>query len=221
VLNISPFVRVVDSDPMRVVASHEDITALKLAEEALRKREQDRDRLRHSLELAREVQQRLLPQENPIVAGLDIAGRSIYRDETGVDPHAHYEENDRGHFSAGSIIVFGTDGIWESRNSSGEMLGKSVINDIIRQNASRSAAEIMEAVITKIRKFQASKDKQQAISKFKAPMVQTSFRLSQDDSFGLSSGRMKHIRDSRIDLILTSATLSVRLRNAKPNNGRF
>jgi serine phosphatase RsbU (regulator of sigma subunit) len=269
-------IRVSEGKPIRVVVSHEDITALKLAEEALRKREHERDRLRHSLELAREVQQKLLPRENPVIAGLDVAGRSIYCDETGgdyfdfiplnqdgkqtlavvvgdvsghgissalimatvraslrqrlslpgsisriigdvnyqlaadvedsgqfvtlffiavdpvrrglqwvraghepaifydpaaaqieelagdgivlgVDPHARFTVNEKGNFSPGSIIVLGTDGIWESRNLSGEMLGKEVINEIVRENASSCAAEILEAVITKIRKFQKGK----------------------------------------------------------------
>ena len=268
--------RVSEAKPIRVVVSHEDITALKLAEEALRKREHERDRLRHSLELAREVQQKLLPRENPLIAGLDVAGRSIYCDETGgdyydfiplnqdgnktlavvvgdvsghgissalimatvraslrqrlslpgsisqiigdvnhqlaadvedsgqfvtlffitvdpvrrglkwvraghdpaffydpaaaqieelagdgivlgVDPYARFAVNEKGNFSPGSIIVLGTDGIWESRNSSGEMLGKDVINEIVCENASRSAAGILEAVIAKIRKFQKGK----------------------------------------------------------------
>jgi len=266
-------IRVAEIEPIRVVVSHEDITALKLAEEAVRKREHERDRLRHSLELAREVQQQLLPRDNPVVAGLDVAGRSIYCDETGgdyydfiplkqdetknlavvvgdvsghgissalimatvraslrqrlslpgstsriisdvnhqladdvqdsgqfvtlfflvvdpvgrvlkwvraghdpaiyydpaiaqieelagdgmalgVDPDAQYAVNEKGNFNRGSITVLGTDGIWESRNSSGEMLGKEVISEIIRENASRSASEILEAVITRIRKFQ-------------------------------------------------------------------
>jgi serine phosphatase RsbU (regulator of sigma subunit) len=266
-------IRVAEIEPVRVVVSHEDITALKLAEEAVRKREHERDRLRHSLELAREVQQQLLPRENPVVAGLDVAGRSIYCDETGgdyydfiplnldgreklavvvgdvsghgissalimamvraslrqrlslpgsisqiigdvnsqlagdvedsgqfvtlfflaidpigrvlkwvraghdpaifydpaaaqieeltgdgmalgVDPHTQYAVNEKGNFNRGSIIVLGTDGIWESRNSSDEMMGKEVISEIIRENAACSAAEILEAVITKIRKFQ-------------------------------------------------------------------
>jgi sigma-B regulation protein RsbU (phosphoserine phosphatase) len=72
----------------------------------------------------------------------------------GVDPYARFAVNEKGNFSPGSIIVLGTDGIWESRNSSGEMLGKDVINEIVRENASRCAAEILEVVITKIRKFQ-------------------------------------------------------------------
>ena len=74
----------------------------------------------------------------------------------GVDPDAQYEENKKGNFDTGSIIVLGTDGIWESRNSNCEMLGKSVINNIIRENATRSAAEILETVIAKIREFQGS-----------------------------------------------------------------
>jgi sigma-B regulation protein RsbU (phosphoserine phosphatase) len=46
---------------------------------------QDRLRLRNSLSLAMEVQQHLLPHEPPRVPGLEIAGRSIYCDETGGD----------------------------------------------------------------------------------------------------------------------------------------
>jgi serine phosphatase RsbU (regulator of sigma subunit) len=44
-----------------------------------------RDQMRRSLEVAKEVQQNLLPKKNPQVEGLDIAGRSIYCDETGGD----------------------------------------------------------------------------------------------------------------------------------------
>jgi sigma-B regulation protein RsbU (phosphoserine phosphatase) len=45
----------------------------------------DRLRLRHSLQIAMEVQQRLLPPAPPRVPGLDIAGHSTYCDETGGD----------------------------------------------------------------------------------------------------------------------------------------
>jgi sigma-B regulation protein RsbU (phosphoserine phosphatase) len=45
----------------------------------------DRLRLRHSLNVAMEVQQRLLPSRPPKVAGLDVAGHSTYCDETGGD----------------------------------------------------------------------------------------------------------------------------------------
>lgn len=45
----------------------------------------DRLRLRQSLNIAMQVQQRLLPQSCPQVQGLDIAGHSTYCDETGGD----------------------------------------------------------------------------------------------------------------------------------------
>ncbi|MBT8362257.1 MAG: SpoIIE family protein phosphatase [Deltaproteobacteria bacterium] len=44
-----------------------------------------RDQMRQSLELAMEVQQNLLPKDVPNFEGLDIAGKSIYCDETGGD----------------------------------------------------------------------------------------------------------------------------------------
>jgi len=45
----------------------------------------ERQQMRHSLDLAREVQQSLLPQEAPKVIGLDLAGTSIYCEGTGGD----------------------------------------------------------------------------------------------------------------------------------------
>jgi hypothetical protein len=45
----------------------------------------DRLRLRHSLDLAMQVQKRLLPERPPSFHGLDIAGHSTYCDETGGD----------------------------------------------------------------------------------------------------------------------------------------
>ncbi len=45
----------------------------------------DRLRLRHTLQVAMDVQQRLLPREAPKVRGFDIAGHSTYCDETGGD----------------------------------------------------------------------------------------------------------------------------------------
>jgi sigma-B regulation protein RsbU (phosphoserine phosphatase) len=46
---------------------------------------QERERLQQSLELAKEVQQNLLPNKDPEIEGLDIAGTSIYCEETGGD----------------------------------------------------------------------------------------------------------------------------------------
>jgi sigma-B regulation protein RsbU (phosphoserine phosphatase) len=51
----------------------------------------DRYRLRQSLDLAKEVQQNLLPAKNPQFPGLDIAGKSIYCDETGGDYYDFFD----------------------------------------------------------------------------------------------------------------------------------
>ena len=45
----------------------------------------ERDRMRRSLDLAMEVQQNLLPKIDPKIEGLDVAGKSIYCEETGGD----------------------------------------------------------------------------------------------------------------------------------------
>ena len=261
-----------EKEPIRVVVSHEDITALILAEEALRKRERERDRLRHSLELAREIQHILLPKDNPKIDGLEVAGKSIYCDETGgdyfdfikskekqseklgvvvgdvaghcissallmasvrsalrqrlalsgsisriitdvncqlagdladygqfvtlfyllvdparqtlewvraghepailydpvtddffelqgsgmalgVDKDFQYERNQKENFSRGSIVVLATDGVWEARNKSGQMFGRTAVYDIIRNNSANDANDIMEAIISQIKKF--------------------------------------------------------------------
>ncbi|MGW8301627.1 MAG: PP2C family protein-serine/threonine phosphatase, partial [Desulfobacterales bacterium] len=45
----------------------------------------ERERLQQSLDIAMEVQQNLLPSQDPEIEGLDIAGTSIYCEETGGD----------------------------------------------------------------------------------------------------------------------------------------
>jgi serine phosphatase RsbU (regulator of sigma subunit) len=98
-------IRVADKEPIRVVVSHEDITALKLAEENLRKRERERDQLRHSLELAREIQQKLLPKENPGIAGVDVTGKIIYCDETGGDYYDFITIKDSSREQLGVVVA--------------------------------------------------------------------------------------------------------------------
>ena len=64
----------------------------------------ERYRLRRALDLAREVQQNLLPKENPVVKGLDIAGTSIYCDETGGDYFDFLENNELSQHRLGVVI---------------------------------------------------------------------------------------------------------------------
>jgi sigma-B regulation protein RsbU (phosphoserine phosphatase) len=56
--------------------------------------------MRRSLDLAREIQQRLLPADNPCFKGLDVAGKSIYCDQTGGD---YFDFFDLNHMEKGSV----------------------------------------------------------------------------------------------------------------------
>ncbi|MGD2270760.1 MAG: PP2C family protein-serine/threonine phosphatase, partial [Desulfobacterales bacterium] len=53
----------------------------------------------------------------------------------------------------GDIILIGTDGIWESRNSKGEMFGKDRFKNIIKTHADLSAKEMLSTVITALDEF--------------------------------------------------------------------
>ena len=65
----------------------------------------ERERFQKSISIAREVQQLLLPKQNPEISGLDIAGQSIYCEETGGD---YYDFLDIGLQNSKSIgIVVG------------------------------------------------------------------------------------------------------------------
>jgi len=71
----------------------------------------------------------------------------------GVDAEWIYEDNKKTDLSNGQIIFLGTDGIWEARNEKGEMLGKESILNIIRQNSSLDATQIIDSVFNTLNQF--------------------------------------------------------------------
>ena len=71
----------------------------------------------------------------------------------GVDGNWNFKAHEKEGFSGGRIIFLGTDGVWEVRNRSGEMLGKEPIRDTIRKNSSSSAERILEAIFTTLDDF--------------------------------------------------------------------
>ena len=64
----------------------------------------ERDRMRHSLELAEEVQQNFMPRKAPQIAGLDIAGLSIYCERTGGD-YLDYIQSTQGDDGKIGIVI--------------------------------------------------------------------------------------------------------------------
>ena len=51
----------------------------------------------------------------------------------GIFSNSSYKESER-QIASGKIVVIGTDGIWETTNSSGEMFGKKRLQTIICQH---------------------------------------------------------------------------------------
>ena len=74
---------------------------LRVAHNAL---EKQRDRMKQSLDLAMEVQQSLLPKVDPRIEGWDIAGLSIYCDETGGDYFDYINVSDQRPDRIGVVV---------------------------------------------------------------------------------------------------------------------
>jgi sigma-B regulation protein RsbU (phosphoserine phosphatase) len=79
----------------------------------------------------------------------ELVGNSL---PLGVSETADYQKFDKK-ITPGQIIMIGTDGIWESQSPQGEMFGKKRFKEIIRNNASRPAKDIIQAVIEEVDRF--------------------------------------------------------------------
>jgi phosphoserine phosphatase RsbU/P len=53
----------------------------------------------------------------------------------------------------GQVILLGTDGIWEARRSTGEMLGKAPVRRLLQEQAHRPAEEIVVALTDLVQAF--------------------------------------------------------------------
>ena len=61
-------------------------------------------------------------------------------------------------------MLIGTDGIWEMHNEAGEMFGKDRVKEIIQNNISVSAKEIIAAITDALNKFRDSKQPEDDIT---------------------------------------------------------
>ena len=71
----------------------------------------------------------------------------------GVMEDCNYKEYKKATLEKGQLILLSTDGIWEARNNKGEMFGKEPIYDIIRNNSSSSANEILDTIFNSLKNF--------------------------------------------------------------------
>lgn len=71
----------------------------------------------------------------------------------GVDVDTAYTASCWDALAVGQVILLGTDGIWEARTAGGEMLGKARVRSLLRDQAHRSAAEIVTALAEMVGEF--------------------------------------------------------------------
>jgi len=71
----------------------------------------------------------------------------------GVDGAFDYTLQRRDHLRPGSIILMGTDGLWEACNAQGVMFGKARVRDVLRQHAGQPAQKIRDEVMAALENF--------------------------------------------------------------------
>lgn len=71
----------------------------------------------------------------------------------GVMDDVKYAEHHRSGLNNGQVIAIGTDGIWEAFSISEEMFGKERLQEVIRENATKDASEILNAVYDELSRF--------------------------------------------------------------------
>jgi len=98
----------------------------------------ERRRMKQSLETAMEIQQHLLPQDSPQVEGFDIAGKSIYCDETGGD---YYDFIELAELGPGRIGIALGD---VSGHGIGSALLMAAARSVLRSHAVRHGANLGE-----------------------------------------------------------------------------
>ncbi|HTT08549.1 MAG TPA: SpoIIE family protein phosphatase [Gammaproteobacteria bacterium] len=80
----------------------------------------------------------------------ELVGQDI---PIGVESYWNYRESIRPDIADGSLLFFGTDGVWETRNSADETYGKERIRNLLRAHARESAEEICTALIADLQTF--------------------------------------------------------------------
>jgi sigma-B regulation protein RsbU (phosphoserine phosphatase) len=71
----------------------------------------------------------------------------------GVDTASRYMLQRRNHLTDGSIILLGTDGIWEACNAAGEMFGKARAKAILERHCQSEAGAIRDRLAEELRRF--------------------------------------------------------------------
>ncbi|MEN8809633.1 MAG: SpoIIE family protein phosphatase, partial [Desulfobacterales bacterium] len=129
------------------VASQDEIGELIQSFNTMSRQLRERMQMKRSLDLAKEVQQNLIPSADPQIDGLDIAGRSEFCDETGGDYYDYIDDNDApdrrirfvvgdvaGHGVSSALLMSGVRAGFRQRHSMSGTI-EEVVGDLNRQVA--------------------------------------------------------------------------------------
>jgi serine phosphatase RsbU (regulator of sigma subunit) len=76
----------------------------------------------------------------------------------GIDADRSYIAQTKNDLVDGQILMVGTDGIWEARNTNGDMFGKDRVYWLLRRHAEGSAQQIADAVLDHLKQFKSGSD---------------------------------------------------------------
>ena len=67
----------------------------------------------------------------------------------GVDIDGYYAQNQKTDLKKGQIILLGSDGLWEARNSKGDMFGKEPLYRLLKEHKDKSSSQIVEEILAR------------------------------------------------------------------------
>ena len=82
----------------------------------------------------------------------------------GIFEEAQYEQAGPIELANGDIVLVGTDGIWEARNSAGDMFGKDRLRKILSDSADRSASEIHDRIVEAVHDFRQTRPQEDDVT---------------------------------------------------------
>ena len=68
-------------------------------------------------------------------------------------PDQDFPEGLEIQFASGDILILSTDGVWEAHNAAEEAFGKTRFKEIIHQNQSKSANQLVSVIYEEVKKF--------------------------------------------------------------------
>lgn len=98
------------------------------------------------------------------------SGRDVFTELSGegmalgvVDNYT-FTEYERSGWEKGSLLLIGTDGIWETRSPAGEAFGQDRIRQLIRRSAGASVGVIQERILDELSTFRAGKPQEDDVT---------------------------------------------------------